>query len=402
MNLIENLAVKKRLFKDESVFELSYIPKQILYRNAELELLSSIFHSVVERPFFISRKVIIQGPVGVGKTLTTKVFVNNLEQAITIRSLNFKTFIINCRQSGTAHLILGTLLTGLGKKIKSRGMSPHELFEELVDTLKRLRIYLILVLDELHYINEGKFPLIYSLSRMTEHSGDGKQYISIIGIVRNISLVGNLDASTKSTLQENIITFRKYTNSEIYSILEQRTTLGLEQKVVSKSHLELITKMVEKTGDIRKGLNIIKNAVLIAESKNGSYIELEDLMNAFDSESESVSENLFKNATTNKIASLLGLIRILKRKNDYKINWDELLDEISIVCKQYSIKKGDSALILFDLKSVHKAGFIKLCPEDNTDFKNMSVSLENPALLKFEAVFQEQLKKNEKDGLKNN
>ncbi len=402
MNLIENLATKKRLFKDESVFELSYIPKQILYRNAELDLLSSIFHSVVEKPFYISRKVIIQGPVGVGKTLTTKVFINNLEQAIAIRNLNFKTFIINCRQSGTAHLILGHLLTGLGKKVKSRGMSPHELFEELVDTLKRQKIYLILVLDELHYINEGKFPLIYSLSRMTEYSGDGKQYISIIGIVRNISLVGNMDASTKSTLQENIITFRKYTNSEIYSILDQRINLGLVSNVVSKNSLEFITNIVGKSGDIRKGLNIIKNAVLIAESKNGSYIELEDIMNAFDPESESVSEHLFTNATSHKIASLLGLIRILKRKNDYKIYLDELETEISLVCSQYSIKKGDSALILFDLKSAQKAGFLNFGAENNLDLKTAVISLENPALLKFEALFQEQLKKMEKDGAKNN
>ena len=398
MNAIENLATKKRLFKDERVFELSYIPKQILYRNSELELLSSIFHSVLEKPFSISRKVILQGPVGVGKTLTAKVFINNMEQAISIRSLNFKTFIINCRQSGTAHLILGVILAGLGKRIKTRGISPQELFEELLYTLKQQKIYLILVLDELHYINEGKFPLIYSLSRIAEYSKEGKEYISIIGIVRNISLVGSLDASTKSTLQEHIITFNKYSKKEIFSILDQRIRLGLHQNVISNINLEFIANIVSKTGDIRKGLIIIKNSVLIAETKNGSCVQLEDIMNACDPESDPVSDNILKNPIKHEIAILLAFIRLLKRKNEYIINFEELFNQAKVVFSQYSLEKKEPSKILFDLKSAEKAGFLKILAEKRSDLTKIMIILENPGLLKFESVFQDILKSKEKDG----
>ena len=160
-------------------------------------------------------------------------------------------------------------------------MSAQELFDQLLETLKREKIYLIILLDELHYINEGKFPLIYNLSRISEFVRDGKQYSSIIGIVRDISLVRNLDASTKSTLQENIITFRNYSIDEIKSILTQRIQQGLKPKTISKDMVDFISNIVYQSGDIRKGLNIIKNAVLIAESKDNSDRSTEDVMNAY-------------------------------------------------------------------------------------------------------------------------
>jgi cell division control protein 6 len=391
MNLIENLATKRRLFKEESVFEISYIPKPILFREPELSLMSSIFYSVLDKPFSISRKVVIQGHVGVGKTLSMKVFFNNLEEAISIRGLNYRTFIINCRQLGTGHLILGTILASLGKKIKPRGVSAQELFDQLLETLKREKIYLIILLDELHYINEGKFPLIYNLSRISEFVRDGKQYSSIIGIVRDISLVRNLDASTKSTLQENIITFRNYSIDEIKSILTQRIQQGLKPKTISNDMVDFISNIVYQSGDIRKGLNIIKNAVLIAESKDNSTVQLEDVMNACDAESDSLSTKFIQDYDKSEIACLYALNRVLKRRNIHFAEVSDIMNEINSLPRRFNLKKMDISSIIFDLKKAEKAGFIKIDLEKDTGMKFATVSLENPGILKFDSLFQDVL-----------
>ena len=89
------------------------------------------------------------------------------------------------------------------------------------------------MLDELNYLIKKDKDVIYSLTRLNDDSFNVPQRLSIIGIVRDISCINNLDASTLSTLQRNIINFDVYTKQQIFDILKFRAELSLKKNVIS-------------------------------------------------------------------------------------------------------------------------------------------------------------------------
>jgi hypothetical protein len=136
------------------------------------------------------------------------------------------------------------------------------------------------------------------LTRLNDDSLYRQQRISIIGIVRDISCLSNLDPSTLnefkkiviefnryyrdpnlsplisrpdpstlSNLKKNVIEFKRYSREEIFDILKHRTRVSLIDKAISDELLVRITDLVHEKGDIRFGLNLIWKAADMAENK---------------------------------------------------------------------------------------------------------------------------------------
>ena len=101
--------------------------------------------------------------------------------------------------------------------------------------LSLLKLHLLIVLDELNYLIENDRDLIYSLTRLNDDMLNSPQRVSIIGIVRDISCINNLDRSTLSTLQRNIIKFNNYSKEQIGDILRYRAEIGLKEGIISGS-----------------------------------------------------------------------------------------------------------------------------------------------------------------------
>ncbi|MFX1237601.1 MAG: Cdc6/Cdc18 family protein, partial [Promethearchaeota archaeon] len=232
-NYFEELLKKPTLFKDESKLDINFIPEKLLHREKELSLLSQLFLSILTNPNILSRKVLISGKTGIGKTATAKCFGKMLEKTAIKMDVPIKVVHINCRKEHTSYKVLIRIIHSFDKKFPRRGYSPQDLLEMINTLLHRQKMHLVIVLDELSYLINKGGDFIYSLTRLNDDYYNKSQHLSIIGIVRDLSSLNNLDVSTQSTLQRNIIHFDPYTKKQIFEILKYRAGISLKDNIIS-------------------------------------------------------------------------------------------------------------------------------------------------------------------------
>ena len=316
---MEEQYCRNSLFLNEEYFEVNYLPDQMIHREQELIMLSKIFIKLIETPFRISRKVMIHGDVGIGKTAITRTFGRMLLLSAKKRNIKIEYVHINCRIEKSNFKILNQVLRKLNIPVPIRGFSPQDLITMLQDYLLDNEIYLVLVLDELNHIQNfnTNFDIIYSLTRMND-SDNSKNFLSLIVIVRDITLLRNLDESTISTLQGNILTLKKYTITQIVDILNFRIDKGLKKGIIAETNVHLIADKISGSGDIRKGLNIIRNAVKITEAKDKSQVSCDELQLAINNLIPSLQDDALSILTFH-MTLLLYVITVLLMERKEKL-----------------------------------------------------------------------------------
>ena len=358
INYLEKEYLSPNLFLHEEFLEMSYMPKDLLHREQELIILSKIFIKLLETPFSVSRKVLIQGEVGIGKTLITRTFSEMLLRSATIRKINIKYIHINCRKEKTSFNILKQILKNLGLKVPSRGFSPQELLDMLQDYIEINMVSLVLTLDELNNLQSTKFDLIYSLSRLSnflQHSN-----LSLIAIVRDITLLRNMDESTISTLQGSIITMKKYTLNQIEEILNQRIMLSLKPGVISEEILHNIAGKIVKSGDIRKGLNIIRNSVKIAETQDHLFVSFEDVLEAVKNQIPSLKDDSLTILNLQQVLIFKTIVQILINTQNRAVPIQEIKDYYIELCNEYDINSLKHTQIWQNLQRLKKLNLITI------------------------------------------
>jgi len=311
IDYFEDLLKKPSLFKNESKLDNNYAPKRLPHREKELALLSQLFLELIVNPNSISRKILIIGKTGIGKTVTIKLFGEMLVKAAQKRSGKINYVHINCRKERTSYKVLIKIVRALNINFPKRGYSPQDLLEIIVDIIKDQNLHLLIVLDELSYLIGKKGDLIYSLTRINDDSFNNRQHISIIGITRDISCLSGLDTSTMSTLQRNIIYFSNYNKEQLFEIFKFRTEISLKDNIISDKLIQIIAELVYKSGDIRYGLNLLWKSTKIAENQNLKYITIESIRLANQDIVPFSTLDILKYMSTQKIIFLLAIINSL-------------------------------------------------------------------------------------------
>ncbi len=336
VNFLEELYNQPTLFTNENVFEITYLPSTVKYRDAELKFISAVFFKLIDSPFSTSKKLVIEGPVGVGKTLAAQYFEKILEESAKNRSINLKTIHINCREDKTSFSVLKKVLQKLGEFVPERGYSPQELFLRFKDVLKAKGIYLFLVLDEVDHLKEENFELIYSLSRFNDAEFGAKAYISVLVIVRDVLLLRNLNEATISSLQESVLKFPKYSKENLRNILRERVEKGLKAGVLSEELLQTIVNSIYELGDVRKGLNVIRNAAKYAESKQFKEINLESIRYALNVLVPTIRDDILDYLSGHELLYLLAIIEALRETKKQACKTTEIALIYKKICEQYN------------------------------------------------------------------
>ena len=339
VNYIEELLKESTIFKDESKLDMNYIPEKLPYREKELSLLSQLFLTLLTHPNSISRKVLITGKTGIGKTVTIKLFGMLLEEVGIKRSVSIKVIHVNCRKERTNYKVLIKIIRTLNSNFPKRGYSLQDLIETMNEILNQHNLHLLIVLDELCYLINNGGDLVYSLTRVNDDSINSLQRLSIIGIVRDISCLNNLDVSTLSTLQRNIIKFNSYTEKQIFDIIKYRAELSLKENTFSDEIIKGISEIVINNGDIRQGLNLLWKSAKIAKYQHLKYITPECIRLANQELISFSTQDILKYMKVHKLLLLLAVVRVLKKIGKTQIYISDAIKNYQINCENIGIKE---------------------------------------------------------------
>jgi cell division control protein 6 len=333
IDFFEELLKKPSIFLDESKLDINYVPKRLPHRDKELSLLSQLFLTLITNPNSISRTILITGKTGIGKTATIKLFGDMLINASKKRNILIRYVHVNCRKEKTSYKVLIRIIRTLNKSFPKRGYSPQDLLEIIIDFLNHHDLYLLIVLDELNYLINKKGDLIYSLTRINDDSVFAPQRVSIIGIVREVSCLNNLDASTMSTLQRNIIKFKNYSKSQIFDILRYRAEISIKKNGFTDDIIDFISDLVLKNGDIRYGLNLLWRAGKIAEGRNLKCITNECVRLGNQDLVPFSTQDTLQFMPSQKLIFLLSIIKSLKKSKKSQISLPEIIEFYNILCE---------------------------------------------------------------------
>ena len=392
LDIFEDLLNKPSIFKDERKLDINFIPDKLPHRNKELSLLSQLFLTLLTNPNEISRKILVTGKTGIGKTVTVKLFGEMLIKAAKKKEISINYIHVNCRKERTSYKVMIKILRSINKNFPKRGYSPQDLLEIINDFLNIHNHHILIILDELNYLIKNDNDLIYSLTRLNDDSFNAPQRVSIIGIIRDVSCINNLDNSTLSTLQRNIIKFEKYTSEQIFDILKYRVEISLKKNVLTDELIEMISDIVSMNGDIRYGLNLIWKAGKIAENKNLQFISSDCIRLANQDMVPFSTLDILKDMTSQKLIFLLAIILHLKSNKENSVTFLEILKSYLIICENAGLRPRSYSQLWNYLQEYKKEKLISVKLQSKS-IRGRKALIEIPdiPLLKFENIIRDTL-----------
>ena len=265
--------MKPRLsvFKDESKLDINYVPSRLPHREKEHRLLMEFFNFLLHCPERMAQRVIITGDVGTGKTALSQRFGADMTMEANKRVVKLRYIHVNCREyRGSLLLILQHAVAVFRPNFPKRGFSAEEILSALAQCLDEENAFAILALDEFDsLIERGGSEAVYKLTRLQEMRPGKPQRISLIGIIRDLAFLERLDASARSTLQRNVISLEKYSETQLMDILNTRVAMAFESSSVPEDSVSLIAELARsESGNARFAIELLWRA--------GKYADAED------------------------------------------------------------------------------------------------------------------------------
>lgn len=327
------------VFKDETKLDINFTPSQLQHRGFQLKLLNSYFNHAIEMPGRMTQRVIIAGKVGTGKTVLAQHFGREITRKAQQRNIDLNYVHVNCRQNrGSFFLVLQQIVTRFYPSFPKRGYSAEELLQTLMQILDEQNNYLIITLDELETLirNEGSEPL-YKLSRIEETRTQIRGRLSIIGVLRELGSLDKLDASTRSTLQSNIIRLDSYTKAQLQDILEDRVTLAFKEGAAPIETMTHIAELGEEEGgNARYAIELLWRAGKYADAERTAEVLPEHVRKAVGSVYSDLRKDEIATLSLHKKLLLLGITRSLQQTIGAHLSMGEAEEAYKIVCEEFN------------------------------------------------------------------
>ncbi|HJJ34263.1 MULTISPECIES: ORC1-type DNA replication protein [Methanocorpusculum] len=265
------------LFRDIEVFEITYVPEQFDYRDEQIERLA-----FAVKPALIGGSIlntICRGVPGTGKTTSVKKFFEEVEGAAT----KIVPIHINCQIDSTEYAVFSRIYTKLTKNRQPpSGTAFKTLMDMLAKYVEKEEVIPLICLDDANYLiyNKEFNNVLYAALRI--HEVYQKIAIGVIVVISDpdILLESILDARVASVFRYETVNFEPYSAAEVAGILSQRVAQGLYPNVLTSEQLDYIVDRTMRCGDIRIGLDMIKRAVMYAETDARRAVTQEDLQKA--------------------------------------------------------------------------------------------------------------------------
>ena len=270
---------KNRIFRDKSILQTNYQPKDIPHRDEQIKQIALILAPVLrgER----ASNLFLYGKTGTGKTLSIQYIKYELLKRVK-KDVDFKLRIeyLNCKLkkvSDTEYRILAELIKKLGGSIPPTGLPTQTVYNKFIEIIDSKKQLLVLILDEIDQtvkkISDG---FLYNLTRL--NSELSKTQICIVGISNNLTFLDELDPRVRSSLSEEEIVFPPYNALQLQEILNKRTKGVFKEGVIQEGLIAKCAAFAAREhGDARRALDLLRIAGELAERDSSKKVLLKHI-----------------------------------------------------------------------------------------------------------------------------
>jgi len=328
----------RSVFIDKTVLDFNYIPKKLLHRDDEANFLSSLFRFIVDAPYEMSQRALIIGGVGSGKTARAQRVGLDLREEAKRRRVRAEYVHVNCRESrGSLFMILQRAVRRFRPQFPDRGYSSNELLDTLMKILDEEDTQLVLCLDEVDSLIEKEGgDAIYNLCRVQEERLDGPRRLSLIFISKSSEAFRDLDRSTLSTLQRNVIRMPEYTMTQLSGIVASRAEMAFRAGAMPPEIIDFIGELAaSESGDARYAIDLLHGAGMYADSSHSQEVLPEHVRKAAAGIFQPIRPEEFRGLSRHEQLALLGIARFFLHSREAKATTGEAETSYRVVCEEY-------------------------------------------------------------------
>jgi len=331
---------RSSLFRDESKLSIDYIPLELPHRENVIRKLTQLFKTLIENPGGASKKVVVTGSTGTGKTAVTKRFGSLIQEIAQEKNINLHYIHVNCRRYKTSFMILTRIIQHFNPNFPKRGFNVAELFHILSEEiLDREDAHILLCLDESDLLLLSEPSFLYNLTRMGDDLLNSKQRVSLITITRNNLFRKKLDPSINSTFQCSVLYLEKYTSFQLKDILNQRIKEAFFEGTVLNETLNLIADFAAELGDARYALELLWLAGKYADDVDSVQITPEFARKAKVNFDPGIKREIIRDLNLHQKLILLSIVRLLKNTQKAYVIMGECQRAYQIICEEYNVKQ---------------------------------------------------------------
>ena len=350
------------VFRDETRLDINYVPSRLPHREQQLRLLKEFFSFILQTPERMAQRVLITGDVGTGKTALCQRFGADITHEASTRGIKLRYIHVNCREyRGSLFLIFQHVVSVFHPNFPKRGYSGEELLQTLVQILDEENTYVILSLDEFESLveKEGQ-EAIYKLTRLQEMRQNKPQRLSLISILRSLKAVERLDASTRSTLQSNIINLQRYSEQQLIDILNDRVSIAFKPMVVPEGTIMLISELAfSENGNARFGIELLWRAGKYADAESSATVLPECVRQAVSSIIPSVRKSDLATLGLHEKLFLLAIAKLFKESQKASVSLTEAEQAYTVTCEEYNTSPNSHTQLWNYLKGFTNLGLIE-------------------------------------------
>ena len=302
--------MKKYLYSDETLFrngdlfEIDYLPEEFNHRESQLKDIALSLQPALHgrRPLNIA----LRGLPGTGKTTAVRRIFAEVEE--TTRRL--VPVYVNCQTENTKYGIFAKIYGALnGQQAPPTGPPVRTLIEKVGRILSERKVVVTVCLDDANYLlyNKTLNSVLFSILRLHQDFPNARTGVILPMSTMDVKLPQELDSCVLSVLQLKEVFFPPYTEEEIAAILKERIRKGLYPNVVSDELFDIIIEQTMRSGDLRVGLDLVKQSTLLAERAGRMTIQEDDVLAAYEV-SKYVQLSASVKALTSPERSLLYMI----------------------------------------------------------------------------------------------
>jgi len=221
--------------------------------------------------------------------------------------------------------------------------------------------YVILTLDEFDslILREGS-EAVYQLTRLQEVRQNKPQRFSLICILRDVNLIGQLDASTRSTLQSNIINLAKYSKQQLVDILNERISLAFKPLVVPEETVNAIAELAfSENGNARFGIELLWRAGKYASAENLDTVVPECARKAVSSIIPATRKSDLVYLGLHEKLLLLGIARLFKESRKAYVSLAEAEQFYMVACEEFNTRPHSHTQLWKYLQNLSGVGIVE-------------------------------------------